>query len=186
MATTATVIDPAPLQFPFIGIGVPAAQLATPIPSAEVSFVVNAEAVTVAAAGEDQSLQIRCFLERSFCWVLAECSMRITNADANEWDPEGIVNYSDSTQASLVAIPLVLNSLNVIGLSASKVRNYQINNLPTKVIVPASTDSARLSVFLRNTTIDGAAGTVEFYARFLRYDRNQAQHWYVNTPQYIR
>lgn len=195
MASTATLFTPIGKQFPFIGVG-PAAQVITFLPSAELIFTIVNGAVTVAAAGEDQSLLINCDLPRSFCYVLVECSMLLDNPDADEWDRGTNSVLQDSVTSPDVIIPCEVSNeflaFESSSVGANQARVYTLKNGPSKVIVPTSSQGAgptangRFRVFLGNTTIDGLAGFIHFHARFLVYDRNQAQYWQVNTPVLTR
>lgn len=187
MATTATLFTLAGKPFPFIGIGVSAAQLITPIPSAEIVFNLILGTVTVAAAGEDQSVLVNCPLPRSFCYVLVELNMRMIGANAGNWGKGPMATLLDSASDPSTQISLQLEN-NQGGASSSAIGafTYQVAHVPPKLIVPLEIDNALLQIFMQNSTIDGAAGTLDFYARFLRYDRNQAQYWQVNTPVLTR
>lgn len=188
MATTLTEFTPAGRQFPFIGIGIPPAQFPTFIPSAELIFVIGAGAITVAAAGADQRIEISCVLPRSFCYVLTESSMRIQGGDGDDWDQGAVSNLTDSASAAdKVSIPLVYDNDQLSHQTTTvTARAYRLRDPPSKVIVPLSTDDALFRVEAFNATIDGALATLIFFARFLRYDRNQAQFWQVNTPVLVR
>lgn len=187
MAVTATLVTIEGVPFPFIGTGVPAAQLITPIPSAEFTFnVINTE-ITVAAGGQTQSLLINCPLPRSFCYVLVECVMQIIGNDAGDWDARGVGSVLDSASSPTTLIPFELASSGA-GFSPvlGRARTYLLSVPITKVLVPTAVDNGLLTVFAVNNNIDGAVGKVTFYARFLRYDRIQAQYWQVNTPVLVR
>lgn len=185
MATTATLFTPGLKSFPYIGIG-PAAQVMSPIPSAEVTFSIISGAITVAAAGEDQSIFINCLLPRSFCYVLIECSMRISGIDADAWDQEAFADLQDSSSSPVDVIPVRMVNLQLShNTSISKARTY-VASPPSKVVVPLAIDDAKFSIYVQNTTIDDAVGSLRFFARFIRLDRNQAQFWQVNTPVLIR
>lgn len=185
MATTATLFTPTGKAFPFIGIGVAAAQLITPIPSAEFVFQIIGGTVTVAAGGEDQSILVNCNLPRSFCYVLVELTCRIESGDAADWLLASSCTLQDSAAEPDTVIPIVFENVS-FGALGSGQRTYQAANVPSKLIVPLSVDNGVLATFFKNPVVDGVAGTLHFYARFLRYDRNQAQFWQVNTPVLIR
>lgn len=184
MAATATLITLSGQPFPYIGIGVPAAQLITPIPSAELVFQSILGTITVAAAGETQSLLVNCPLPRSFCYVLVELMMRIEGADAAAWRTQTLATLQDSASVPSTLLPLELLAVHPPTGAAS--RTYAMPVAPSKLIVPLDIDNGLLSVFVDNPNIDDAAATLMFFARFLRYDRNQAQYWQVNTPVLIR
>lgn len=189
MATTLTQFTPQGRTFPFIGIGIPAAQFTTWIPSAEVIFVLPpSSAITVAAAGEDQEVRISCNLPRSFCYVLVESTLRVRGLDAADWDKAAHADLTDSAGSDdKTSIPLNYENVEVSHISTTLLaRDYRLLDPPSKLIVPQANDDALLRVQSFNPTVDGAVGVVKFYARFLRYDRNQAQFWQVNTPILVR
>jgi len=191
MATTATLITPPGVAFPYIGVGVPAAQLITPIPSAEVNYNITLGAITVAAGGQDQSLLINVVLPRTFCWVLVELTCRISGVDSGDWLDTATTTLQDSQSEPTYTIPLVFEiGANGDTGGASGQQTYELKHPPAKLIVPSASaavvDDALLSMFFQNNIVDGAVGVVDLFARFLRFDRNQAQFWQVNTPTLIR
>lgn len=186
MASTTTTVTLDGVPFPFIGVGVPAAQMPTSIPSAELDFF-DSGSITVAAAGEDQILTITCNLPRTFCYVLIEAYLRITGIDAADWDKGSITQLLDSQAASKVLIPVVFCNQEIgHSVPANSSRTYSVVSAPTKLIIPIGTDDAALSIQVNNVNIDGTVMVYSFFSRFLRYDRNQAQFWQVNTPVLIR
>lgn len=189
MATTQTSLTPTGIPFPYIGIGVPAAQLPTPIPSAEIIFVENNTAITVAAAGADQRLFINMALPRSFCYVLVESTMQIRGADSADWDDNAVctIRDSDASAEAIIAVDYC-NLGGGVGHTATTnvVKTYVARDIPNRLIIPRSVDDAFMEVDIFNAVIDGTVMAVYFFARFLRFDRNQSQFWQVNTPVLIR
>lgn len=185
MATTATSFTPTGKPFPYIGVGVPAAQLITPIPSAEVVFTVVG-GITVAAAGEDQRLLITCELPRSFCWVFVESSLNMTGVNQDDWDNAARVFFRDSVATPEIVIPISMPADGLGHETATLFSRTYLAQPSTKLMVPSAGDDCAFQLQLSNIVIDGAAGGVQFYARFLRYDRNQAQYWMVNSPVLTR
>lgn len=187
MATTTTSYTLNGKPFPYIGLGVASAQYITNIPSAEVVFT-KEDTITVAAAGEDQKLVIANVLPRTFCYVLVEAFLRVDGLDAVDWGQACSANLTDSgTQTEdRVSIPLIFENTFLAQNDAVFQRNYVCSPTPTKLIVPRATDDANMNVEIFNNTIDGTVMTMKYYARFLRFDRNQAQYWQVNTPFYTR
>lgn len=188
MATTTTAFTLLGKPFPFIGIGVPAAQYITWIPSAELIFKVEDGAVVVAAAGADQILVIECPLPRTFCYVLVECSMSLRGATIDDWrQAASCVLIDSSASDEKTAMRVVLENEKLANANtADFLRTYQVKNPPAKLVIPRFSDDALFNVTLFDPVIDGALASLDFYARFLRYDRNQAQYWQVNTPVLVR
>lgn len=187
MATTTTSLVPTLKAFPYIGIGVAAAQYITAIPSAEVVASLNGAAITVAAAGEDQVVNVTVNLSRTFAWVLVEANMRIQGNDVDNWDQACRTNWADATTNPVVAVPLTfINEQLGHNTAAQFARTYRVVDPSNKIMVSLSDEDAILTTSIFNTVIDGAAATMKFYARFLRFDRNQAQYWAVNTPMLTR
>lgn len=192
MATTVTTIAPPLVAFPFIGIGPAAQQPISAIPSAEVTFNIFpqggiADDITIAAAGEDQICTVNCDLPRSFSYVLVEAYARIQGADGDEWDSEGFSNLQSSITDVEVNYPINFGGRPGVSHSnpANEARFYEVSP-PGVVLVPVGPDNARFTTTWSNVTIDGSAMTIGFFARFLRYDRNQVQYWQVNTPVLVR
>lgn len=187
MATTQTTLTPLGRSFPFIGIGVAAAQLITYIPSAEFIFAIDNGSIIVAAAGEDQQLIIQCELPRSFCYVLVESMIRIQGTTVDDWDLGTVCNLTDSAASAEKVSMAVKYDNETLGRDSTTMftRTYRAK-APSKVIVPRANDDARLTLKLFNAVVDGTVSTLKFYARFLRYDRIQSQYWQVNTPVLTR
>lgn len=187
MALTTTTFSPPGVQFPYIGIGVAAAQYITAIPSAEIVHTVRDEAITVAGSGNEQVVIITCDLPASFCYVLVESWFRITSDNADDWDQQAVANFTDSLTASVVTMPLIYDNDQLGRNSVAELsRTYGLKTVPSKLIVPTSNDDARVTVKIFNVVQNGGVGVMKFYARFLRFDRNQAQYWQVNTPVLTR
>lgn len=192
MTTTATVIAPPLESFPFIGIGPASQHPITAIPSAEVTFAIfsaggRVDDITIAAAGEDQTVTVNCDLPRSFSYVLVEAYARIQGADGDEWDTEGFSNLNSSITSPDIVYPINFGGRPGVGHSnpTNESRFYEVS-APGVVLIPTGPDDARFTTTWSNVTIDGSAMTISFFARFLRYDRNQVQFWQVNTPVLVR
>lgn len=183
MATTVTNLTPLGMPFPYIGIGVPAAQYITPIPSAEFIFL-SQDAITVAAAGEAQQLNIICTLPRSFCYALVESVLQIRGADSADWQQACTCTTTDGDSI------LPVDYSNVGGVSilgqTNFIKTYVARDIPNRLLVPRTVADGALELDVFNSTVDGAVGSLFFFARFLRFDRNQSQHWQVNTPVLTR
>jgi len=187
MATTETDITPIGFPFPYIGIGVAPAQVITPIPSAEFLFKITAGAITVAAAGKDQKLTIICDLPRSFCYALVESSLYIRGADTADWDDNAVCTLRDALSDSDVTMPIDYSTKGVGHASTTFViKTYVARDIPSKLVIPQMNTDGRFEIEIMNTTIDGALGAVFFFARFLRFDRNQSQFWQANYPVLTR
>lgn len=187
MATTETTFTPAAKPFPYIGVGVPAAQLITPIPSAEVVFTIDGGAVTVAAAGASQKIEINCILPRSFCWVLAESSFFLRGASVDDWDDECRCSLRDANTNADTTMPIEYAAHGLGHNSATDFsKTYVANHIPQKMVISRMETDPRLQIELWDVVIDGVAAVIHFYARFFRYDRIQSQYWMVNTPVLTR
>lgn len=183
MATISTGFSPDAIPFPFIGVGVPAAQLITPIPSAEIFFAVNGGAVTLAGVGDDQFLEITCHLEKSFTYVLVESSFYLKGVDVDNWDTACRANILTAATAPSKSIGVEYNNIGLAhDTSLVSSRTYVAKNITKDVIIASGTSNPKFTVGVWNVVTNGAAATLNFFARFLRYDRIQSQFWQVNTP----
>lgn len=188
MATTLTSIIPTPELFGFTGLPNPLQEQSV-IPRQEVLFNVVDETVTVAAAGEDQSVDILCLLPVNFAYALSGIFMSITGTDAAAWDPVSLAIWTDgdAINRKLVATigGLSLGTCSNPSTSFGPLaRAYNFEPLPQVLLLPR--DEQRLRVKVGNVSIDGAAMKVNFMARMLMYDISQAHHHAVNTPIPVR
>jgi len=186
MATITTTITPDPDPFQYQGLGDSIDSWASNRPSAEVLFLDPGSAVTKGGVADDQRLLIQCFLPRSFAWVLTELNFRMTATDANDWDSVARAFLQDGTAAPSWSSNIRIQNDGVShNSSLALTRSYFGTQLPKKVVIP-SADDGLLEIKLFNVNLDGVAATIQFFARFLRYDLNQAYLWGVNTPALIR
>lgn len=191
MATTATNFVPSPLRTAFIGLPPVFDTIQTPIPQAELNFVVNAT-VTAAASGEDQSLKVTCDLPQGYGYIFRGCEIMFDEAevgDVEAWSTDWRAFLKNTTAATGVGSWLAgvkLTSAVVYDLSSTL--SGVILTAPglSKILIPVLGEDGRFQVTSRNTTIDEGPMTLVFLATFLQFDLNQAHHWSVNTPFPVR
>lgn len=183
---TATVIVLDAINFPYIGAAPTQQQWATAIPRSEKNFSLVSGAVTVAAAGNEQSLNISAVLPEGFSYVLVEATVALLGADVADWQTSAFATLDDSAAAPTFRDVFSMEGgaiwrTNVTSLG----RTFRCSECPTKIIIPKS-DGGRCQFFLFNNVQDGAAMTVICFFRFLVFDLNQAYYYGVNTPTLTR
>lgn len=147
--------------------------------------MLSAGPIVVAGAGEDQQVKITCTLPRGWAYVFVEATMRLTNVDIADWDDCASSEMQDSTSGPVhfIAHMTMCNDGSIAHASTTQpIKTYHVVNPINKVILCNGDGDGRLRFIIMNTTIDGAAGQVDCYARFLRFEMNQAHHYAVNTP----
>lgn len=117
--------------------------------------------------------------------------MRNVGANAGNWDKGAMCTLQDSQASPTTVITMPFDNHEPGAATAGVgVKSYQVDVPTTKLLVPNAQaipiDDGLLQVSLTNSIIDGTATTLQFFARFLRYDRIQAQYWQVNTPVLTR
>lgn len=189
MATTQTLFTPRARMFAFEGMG-SIDQKGVIVPRSEVTFVVSDGDVTVAAAGEDQRIFVSAILPPNFSYVLVDCFVRLKNANAADWNVVGEIGYGDSdgTDRTFLASQEIVShgTVDVTATTISRIWCPCGSLLKVLLLQLRGKPAPRVSIFLANGTIDGAAGLLNVYLRFLQYDVNQAHHVQVNTAILVR
>lgn len=191
MATTTTEFNPNPIRFSYIGLP-PDSDVTSPIPKAEINFIINAGVVTAAASGEDQEYMIHCALAPGYAYVLMNVNMYIlaaSVADSADWEDNANAWTSNANvhggQPDFVG--RYLSGLRLEGITTNPgnglgLKTYQVGNVTNNIILPLRGYPGALHISNINDTIDGGALTMYFVARFLEFDLQQAHHWAINTP----
>lgn len=189
MATTSTAFAPAGIRFGYIGQN---QDFQMPIPRAELLFVINAGAITLAASAEDQDFSISCLLPEGYGYVLSDCSAYLQDAevgDIADWSASmhSFLSNSNNADAKRWFAAQRIQGGDVVGVtSVIGTRAYQLVQASTKIIIPIAGNSGQLKVTGFNSTVDGGPMTLYFLAKFLEFDLNQSYHWAVNTPWPVR
>lgn len=187
MATTVTSFTPNPLLFSYTGL--PAGDLRANLPRAEVHFggpQLSAN-VTVAAAGEDQRIDITCVLPSGYAYVLRELHLGMQNDDVADWEDNGFTTFQNATTDAdrTTFVPMGINSPGggANGPALFRWKNWTLTDPIRQVTLPAiGNQGLEFFLSLQNPVIDGAAGFAHFQIRFLQYDIEQAHHYAVNNP----
>jgi len=190
MTLITTTFTPEATPFPFIGPAPSQELWGTIIPRGEVDYVVSAGAITVAGVGDDQRAQVFCNLPRGFGYVMSECSAMIEGGDVAQWDNGAIFRLRDDNggdQRWTVFRRFEASSSVISSGGTTKSKIYELlQPVPSKVIICDRPAAGQLAVLFRNITTDQDAGLMNFFARFLQYDLNQAFRWAVNSPFPVR
>jgi hypothetical protein len=193
MATTTTALTPQGRIFPYISLA-ETQRVYTGIPRSELIFLENTAAITVAAAGALQEVTITCDLPRGFGYVLIEANMNLSFdaiLEANDWADVATCQLKDVHPSPKFTAWMEFSNPTTLLLQAasSSSKTYQVINPLQKVVVCDGASpglDGRFFVRLTNPVIDGIVGSIDFMARFLKFDLNQSYHSAVNTPVPVR
>lgn len=186
MAVATTTFTPPPMRQAFSGLDSVGGER-SPWPNAEQRFCVLAGAVDVEAGGDSQKVDIQCDLPVNFAYTLMEIHMSIFGADIADWETNGDCFFTDGTgslpqgRTMISAIPAW--SEGVVGTLLA----FRFDFQGMGVQLPANAVSTpQLRFIMANDTIDGSAMTVNFCARFLQFNIEQAHHFEVNSAMAVR
>lgn len=191
MATTQTFLQPAPQRTGYIGLGLN--DVSSLIPQAEVNFILRADTVIEAAAGKDQQLIIRCDLPAGFAYIFQGAQLLCDETEAGDmadWNTD-LRSFLQNTTAAAPAqgrwlYPLSFTGGDLVNNSAVLKSRTFIAEAQSKLVIPLFGTVARMDSAFWNVVIDGGALTINFVAKFLEYDLNNAYHWAINTPIPVR
>lgn len=182
MATITTTFTPTASYFPFAGLG---RRPSTSGPRAEVRFGEKDAEITLSGTGDDQFARVQCMLPVNYSYTLSEIHIRLFTA-LNEvdltWEPTAIAILGGEFN-----IPMEGVSVNQIpGLQGKRgYMVYTFKDLPKTVWKPQA-GLAIMNVDMYNVNLEEPAVKLDFYARFLQFDINQAIDYEVNTPSLVR
>ncbi len=191
-------LDPetiAPEPSPFAWNAAPGAVIdRTSIPRGEIRFVIKDGVIPLSAVGDNQALTVQCTLPNNWAYVLMDLFLSIrstVDAEANGWGATALAILLDSLSDANYEQRFAMVSDSIGNeLSATEVfetRAYHPPRLPTVTMVPpASATGPFLQVDVLNATANQGAYQVQFLARFLQYDYEQAHDFRVNQPFLIR
>lgn len=189
MATTTTTFTPAYNRQAYIGFGFQGS-LETPIPQAELNFIIYGETVTEAAAGLDQAIIVNCDLPAGYAYISRGVNVLLEDqevGDIADWDTDWRAFAVNSLVASpsrwLSGIPLE-GGLSWFHSATLSGRTFKADAFPK--LINCNDGPGLLRGGLINPTIDGGPMALYWVASFLEFDLNQARHWAVNTPIPVR
>ena len=184
MADDLTTVAPTQRYFPYEGIPI---DPAIPVPLGEVQCVNSNFTIPAPGAGNNQALDINCPLDKGWAYVLLECFASIAVGGTNTWEVglNTIWRDGETTNTMWIAVPMI--SEGIIEESGAEVITYYPPVIPDTVMRPNTPDDgAFFKAKAYNATINGGAATGRFYARFLRFGIQQAQHYGINFPIPVR
>lgn len=187
---TTTNITPVAVPFPYSGMPDIMGQL-TGVPRGEVSFFVDNVEVPLTTGGNDQRYNINCILPQGYAYVLRELFMLIHGTNSGNWSDVAIANLQDaetnSLRDNLMPFEMFTNGLLETGSATFARKAYTACQVPKQVLYPAAPqEGIKLEIINANTTVDQAVCNVQFNARFLQFDVEQANHFAVNFPAPVR
>lgn len=157
-------------------------------PKAELVFVLFGAPVTLATGGDTQNLTITCPLPVSYAYTLADVTMLIHGANADDWYEAALLELVDKTPVPTWGLDMQFQSTAIGGLgnTPNTSRNYGLQVQPPGKTLLATSPGAGLTMVVTNDVIDGSALQVNFYARFLQFDLNQGFRTSINSPVLTR
>lgn len=178
-------------RIPYSGIGAMDA-VNTPIPRAELNYLISAGDIAVATGGDSQKITIVCDLPLSFAYVVQEISiLSLEGVDGDEWENFGVCRLRTTSPSGTWSHSLDLSSRGaysrLITATPGWGKSYHLTapGELNRLIIPGT--SANLLISLRNPTVDGSAMVIAgFMARFIQFDVNQAYFYGANTPVPVR
>lgn len=160
----------------------------SPIPRAEVNFIVTGGAITISGVGDSQIVRFICQLPLSFAYVVQEVSVfQLYGDDIAQWQNITSCRIRNNQSGKTWAHSLDLFSRGQYNKDALLSKSYQLNapGELNRLIIPGT--SADLTVEIANPTTDQSVMAVDsFFARFLQFDVNQAYFYGANTPIPVR
>ena len=180
MATTTSSFAPSLTPFPYLQ----QPSQAPEIPTRELRASVLAGVITAGGAGNEQAVNVDLTFPQGYAFRLMAANMRIWTAAgaANAWPDSGIAIWRDSDGTEGLQLPVELHSEILFdGAGNTQVRVYRLMETPDQILIPFSSDAqVEFDCRFFNDTQNSAAGSIDFYARFLQYTIEQARFWSTN------
>jgi len=140
---------------------------------------------------DQQQVNIRVSLRTGFTYVLLDYAVSITTTGGDlieDWPNTGDYVYQPTDLPGAKFRfdgEMKADGVTIQNATQSK-KDYRALNKPSFVMIPAVGANALLSVTLTNKAEQGPLATLAYFFRFLQYDVDQAHHWAVNTPTFVR
>lgn len=164
-------------------------QVNTPIPRAEINFIINDGSVTLSGVGDTQLINITCNLPLSFAYIVQEISIsQLVGVDGDAWANFGLCRLRNNNSVGAWKHSFDLFSRgNYFVTATTQAKSYHLSapGELNRLVIPGT--SATLITTLANVTTNQSAMILDgFMARFLQFDINQAYFYGANTPIPIR
>lgn len=161
--------------------------------SGELSFQEIKGTVLLSGAGDNQRVNVTCDCPPNFAYALQSCYMAIeaqtaaTDIGFPDMCEVKIQNANAETDATQL-IPFELISSGQAGTRATNTfrKSYGPRNLASVIVIPLVGDNVSMTADFVNQTANDQAYEIYFYARFLRFTIDQANHYRVNSPIPVR
>lgn len=188
MAVDTTVFTPALEKFPYSGMDTLGGDRSGN-PFAEIGYAVVGGAIAVEAGGDSQKIDVQCNLPVNFAFSLMSLSAKLSGTDIADWEAVADCFMTDGAttggekRTKLIAIPSWSEGIT----GTDKVRIYRFDFKGLGVILPGNAVSIpQIRFILSNDTVDGSAMTLNFFARVLQFNIEQAYYFAVNSPMPVR
>ncbi len=182
MAVATTTFTPSAMVFPYEGLPTLGGDHSQH-PFAELRFNILAGTVAVEAGGDSQKIDVQVTLPRNFAYTPMDVHFSIFGADFADWEAFADCFWTDGLGTGpnprTVLAPIPCWNEGVSGT----LRSYRFDFERMGVLKPGGGGSTpQFRVLLVNPVINGSAMTVNFSARFLQYNIEQAHYFAVNSP----
>ncbi len=165
----------------------------TPIPKREIVFTVTDGAIAAAGALDNQALLVTCLLDVGYAYAFLEqsLSIRLDAAASNTWADDGTgfltdANGGGANRTFLLPFGIHSNAPARSILNSLDEQQYKPTFVATQLMRGNGGDQASLKVAVKNGTNNAGAATCMFYARFLQYTIEQANHYAISMAQLVR
>jgi len=190
MAIITTLFTPEPQRLPLIApVGEPDIWWSN-YPKAEIIFNVNNNTslnIDALVGGDNQKIQIKCLLPPTFAYILTDITMVIFGMDYDEWDDSCFMFLTSTASSPWTMFPEFSSTHAVSGSPGiNQYKTYSLKVEPPSVTFLGTSAGGGITLNLNNNVVDGAAGGVTFFARFLQYDLNQGYRTSINAPVLTR
>ncbi len=151
----------------------------TAMPRAVVLFVVNASFLDAKPINDQQTLQVLCNLPLEFAYRLIDIEIRVRQDVAFAWQFGGELNVTNGIrgQPGLTTHHSMTATESFSFSPITQQTHWVVQRPPTYIMQSITSGVSCFNDYrlVNNTAPAGAAGTVDFLARYYEYDIEQAQ-----------
>lgn len=159
---------------------------------AEIVFTGSETIPKPALVDDAQRIVMQLYLPQAFTYVLLDLALQIItdNESIDFWPNLG--SYIQRPTVTLLTTSAfkfasALESPGPVAANDTQAqKQYSQVNKPSYVLIPDAGEQGLARMDLSAVENNGGEATFEYYIRYLQYDVNQAHHWAVNTPSYVR
>lgn len=188
MALITTTFTPDAITQPFTIFPEPITRFSA-MPRAEVHYDIIGGSVTLSGVGDQQAIEVLCFLPVNFAYAIVDLFMDlcIAGTAANTWDRSARCSFNNANVGRTISVIFPAQAAEDSNTVNSQCLQWVPSTLPKIVqAAPPGINDPFLHVGIENSELNKGAGTFNFFARFLQYDIEQWHHAEVNDAKLIR